>query len=411
MMDLKLKQWLPLLISGVLLSAALLSNGLSRPARQTSATVDEATADEAPRVMEPMRGVWVTYMDLSMEYEEDKSEAAFRKKTEGIVELCADRGFNTLIVQVRPFCDALYRSELFPASHVLSGKQGKYPGYDALDIICALCREHRLSVQAWVNPYRVTADDVPEKLSESNPSVTDPELCLTTESGTILDPSNEKARKLIADGVREIVEGYDVDGVQFDDYFYPPEIADEDREQYKSYADNAEGKVMPLEEWRRQNVNLMLAQVYMTVHEAKPDAVFGISPQGNLGNNAALYADPASWCSVKGYADYICPQLYFSPDNPYLGFYDALDEWLALDLAEGVRLYAGLAGYKAGSGDDEGTWLDRDDILAEEYRAVRDNEKLGGFMLYGYASLTDEKAADEIKKLTEEFDQASSPTQ
>lgn len=406
----KTKQMLPALVCSAALVLALAVSGFTRQSKPVTATADEpkaATADApAPAQAEPMRGVWVTYMELSMENEADKSEGAFRKKFEAIAQTCAADGFNTLVVQVRPFCDALYRSDLFPASHVLSGEQGADTDYDALQIMCESCRANGLKLHAWVNPYRVQINGTPAQLSDSNPYLTQPELCIETESGVFLDPSNEAARRLIVDGVREIVSHYDVDGVQFDDYFYPPDVGDADAAQYRAYAEAAKsGSILSLEAWRECNVNLLLAETYMAVHSAKPDAVFGISPQGNLGNNAGISADVESWCRVHGYADYICPQIYFSPGNPRLGFYDALDAWLALDWDNSVALYVGLAGYKAGSDSDEGTWLDRDDILAEEYRAVAENGAIGGFMLYSYSSLADEQARSETENLVEAFAQ------
>ena len=411
------KKYLPIAAAAVLLAAALTVGSLARKpvnpspvSRNTAATASEAaTADET---LDDMRGVWVTYMDLSMEYESDKSEAAFRSKFAEIADACADFGFNTLVVQVRPFCDALYKSALYPASHILSGEQGKDAGYDALKIMCETCRSRGLKIHAWVNPYRVTANDVPKKLSSDNPYVKNPGICLECESGVVLDPSSEEARRMIEDGVEEIVKNYDIDGVQFDDYFYPPDTGDADSESYREYAEAAKGEVMPLADWRRNNVNLLIAETYIRIHSASPSVVFGISPQGNLKNNDMLSADVINWCGKRGFIDYICPQLYFSPDNPRLGFEEALDEWQQLDFAAGVRMYVGLAGYKAGSDADEGTWLDGGEILASEYRMLKNSDRVSGFMLYSYASLCDGDAEYEIENLKKSLtDQASSASQ
>lgn len=389
------------LFAGVLLISAL----LPRPKTAGGGSQSAATpAQAALRSAAPdgMRGVWVTYMELGMQYEDDKSEAAFRAKMETIADTCAAFGLNTLFVQVRPFCDALYRSALFPASHVLTGEQGKDAGYDALQIICEVCRSRELRVHAWVNPYRVTAGQTPERLSTGNPVIKDETLVLKTESGMILDPSNAKARRLITDGVKEIVEHYDVDGVQFDDYFYPEDVGDADSRQYQAYRDSVGADAaMDLAAWRCWNVNLLLSETCLTVHRAKPAAVFGVSPQGGLDNNTALSADVVSWCETRGYADYICPQLYYSPDNPALGFEAALDAWTALSFSDSVRLYGGLAGYKAGTDADEGTWQSRTDILADELNILKKNQKVSGFLLYSYTSLVSEEARDEMKALKE----------
>ena len=225
---------------------------------------------------------------------------------------------------------------------------------------------------------------------------------LKTGEGIILDPSNEKARKLIEDGVLEIAENYDVDGIQFDDYFYPADIEDQDSAQYKAYLSAApKNSAMSLETWRSFNVNLLISETYLALHKNCPGVAFGISPQGNLGNNQGLSADVVSWCEKRGYIDYICPQIYFSLNNPALGFEAALEDWTELDFAEGVKLYVGLAGYKAGSDADEGTWLSASDILAQEVNILNKNKEVSGFMLYAYPSLLDENAAAEIKNLRE----------
>ena len=125
------------------------------------------------------------------------------------------------------------------------------------------------------------------------------------------------------------------------------------------------------------------------------------SRQGNLGNNEKLYADVKNWCGKKGYIDYICPQLYFSTDNPALPFETALNEWQSLHYAEGVKLYAGLAGYKAGSDADDGTWQEQDDILRQEYSILKENKDVSGILLYSYVSLHEEAAKQEMEALQE----------
>lgn len=352
---------------------------------------------------EPMKGVWVTYMELSMQYDDDKSEGAFKNKFENIAQDCKSRGFNTLIVQVRPFCDALYSSDYFPFSHIITGKQGADPGYDPLEIMCETCKKLGLKIHAWINPYRIALNNIPQELSETNPYITDNEICIETDSTIILDPASEKARELIVSGVSELAENYEIDGIQFDDYFYPPDIENEDNEQYLDYASSIQnGFGMNLDEWRTANVNLLISEVYRTVHSLDKDIEFGISPQGNLGNNAGLNADVLSWCAQLGYIDYICPQIYFSLENPALGFEAALKEWTELDFHDDLRVYIGLAGYKAGSDADENTWQDSDDILAQEYK-ISDDYNTDGIMLYSYSSLVDNNSEKEINNLCESF--------
>ena len=260
-----------------------------------------------------------------------------------------------------------------------------------------------LDIQAWVNPYRVKVNNVPNELCDDNIFVKHPEWCIETDSGIILDPSNADARQLIEDGVLEIAESYDIDGIQFDDYFYPADIGEADYPEYLEYLDSRPSSGLSLERWRELNVNILLSEIYLRLQNCGKNVTFGISPQGNLDNNANLSADVVSWCCIKGFADYICPQLYFSLDNPKLGFEQAAQDWCDLPLAEGVQLYAGLAGYKAGTDADEGTWLEKNDILKAEYNILKKKNEFSGFMLYSYSSLENADAAEEIKNLCNEL--------
>ena len=365
-----------------------------------AALSSKATAD-TPESDEEMRGVWVSYMELSMENESSKTQKAFEDKFTEIAQKCRESGFNTLIVQVRPFCDALYKSSYFPWSHILTGTQGENPQYDALQIMCDICKENNLKIHAWINPYRVSSNETPKKLSDNNPYIKNSEIGIKTDNGIFLDPSNETAQQLICDGVKEITENYDVDGIQFDDYFYPTEDESFDKKQYEAYIEKyGKENSMSLDNWRMQNVNTLICKVYRTIKSVDSSVEFGISPQGNIGNNDGLYADVKSWCTCKGFADYICPQIYFSLENPALTFEDCLDSWTSLDFDENVKLYVGLGGYKAGNGEyDEETWLLSDSILADEYDILCNKESVRGFMLYSYSCLEDDTAKKEINNL------------
>lgn len=403
------KKLAPVIVSAVLLITALVARAYSvkNEAKPTStATVDTATidsaVDEQPKKAEKeMRGVWVSYIELDMQNETDKSEASFREKFKNIAINSKNAGFNTLIVQVRPFCDALYDSKFFPYSHILSGKQGVNPGYDALEVMCEVCSQLDLDIHAWVNPYRISTDSTPQALSETNPYMIDNEIGEETENGIFLNPANKMARNLIIDGVTEIVRNYDVDGIQFDDYFYPTQDSNFDDTEYADYVETVgEMNCMSIDNWRLANVNTLICDTYRAIHKISDNVDFGISPQGNIDNNAKIYADVKTWCICKGFVDYICPQLYYSLDNPALTFEDSLTAWSELDINKSVKLYVGLAGYKANSDADEGTWLYSNNILADEYKTAVNNEKVSGIMLYSYSALKDENASTEIANLT-----------
>ena len=168
----KIKKLIPLILSvAILIGVTAVSSGkkVSSPSvSKTVSTTDEtecASKDEIKDTdFDEMRGIWISYIELSMENENDKSEQAFRNKFEKIAENCKGYGLNTLIVQVRPYGDALYKSEYYPWSHILTGTQGKNPGYDPLKIMCEISRKYNLQIHAWINPYRVTLNETPNKL-------------------------------------------------------------------------------------------------------------------------------------------------------------------------------------------------------------------------------------------------------
>ena len=404
----KNKKIVPIIVSVIAMLSVICISSFTRekpPKKQNdinniAALSSKATAD-TPESDEEMRGVWVSYMELSMENESSKTQKAFEDKFTEIARKCRESGFNTLIVQVRPFCDALYKSSYFPWSHILTGTQAENPQYDALQIMCDICKENNLKIHAWINPYRVSSNETPKKLSDNNPYIKNSEIGIKTDNGIFLDPSNETAQQLISDGVKEIAENYDVDGIQFDDYFYPTEDESFDKKQYEAYIEKyGKENSMSLDNWRMQNVNTLICKVHRTIKSVDSSVEFGISPQGNIGNNDGLYADVKSWCTCKGFADYICPQIYFSLENPALTFEDCLNSWTSLDFDENVKLYVGLGGYKAGNGEyDEETWLLSDSILADEYDILRNNKSVRGFMLYSYSCLEDDTAKKEINNL------------
>ncbi len=392
------KRIIPFVLSFVFLAGSILY--VSGSDKELAADVHEPIKDvgkiTVEKPQEEIRGVWVTYMTLDIEGEADQ-KAAFNEKIDAIIADMENAALNTMIVQVRPFCDALYPSKVYPWSHILTGTQGEDPGFDPLDMIITKAHRHGIMVHAWLNPYRISTKDTPSDLSRNHPAVKDPSIGVEIGGSQYLNPAKEKTIDLITGGVKEIVEKYDVDGIQFDDYFYPPDCGDFDKEDYDAYC-AASSAPLSLEEFRRENVNRMLQSVYTAVHSIKNDVLFGVSPQGNMKNNDKLYADVKKWCGEKGYIDYICPQIYFSPDNPALTFEDGLQDWLDAERHDGLSLYIGIPAYKAGTDTDGGTWLDNNDILTTELMITRE-KGCDGFMLYSYDSFHNDDNRQEVENV------------
>ena len=362
----------------------------------TSPSPQASAAPSTPEEEGALVGVWVPYFSLNTaEY----TQAAFEENFQTIAQTAQEKGVNALFVHVRPFSDALYPSQYYPWSHILTGTQGQDPGFDPLEFMIETTHSLGMEFHAWLNPLRVKTAETPAALAENNPYVQlgeeYPQYFMEYGGGVYLNPAYPAVRTLIADGAAEIAGNYEVDGIHFDDYFYPAEDPALDSAAYEAYAQSVE-EPLPLLEWRAANINAMVAQVYESIKAVKPGVVFGISPQGNMQNDEAMGADVATWAAVPGYVDYLAPQLYYSFENEALPYQQALEEWAALPRHQGLKLYAGLALYKAGTDADGGTWLLRDNIIALQAEAAL-NGGYQGVILYSSEYLEAEQAAKEVE--------------
>ena len=329
--------------------------GSSAPLPGSSADVQPAPAASAKPAGEEYRAVWISY--LEWQSADFSSEDAFRAQMGSWFDQYAAMGLNTVLAQVRPFGDALYPSAIFPWSSVCTGTQGLDPGFDPLAILVEEAHARGLRLEAWLNPYRLALNDtVPGAFSADNLATVHPEWVKQAAGGQYLDPSRQDVRDCIAAGVQEILDGYAVDGIHLDDYFYPTTDEAFDAAEYA-----AAGTDLSLEDWRRENVNALVRQLYQLVHAGGRTAgavPLGISPQGNNDNNyAQQYSDAALWLSTPGYIDYAMPQVYWGygyttgSGSTRFAFENITAEWLALPRAEGVALYFGLGAYRIGDGD------------------------------------------------------------
>ena len=360
---------------------------LAPPVEQQPAAVAEK---------EEMIGIWVPFMALTTA---DKTEEAFKQNFDNIVRISREHGVNTLFVHVRPYCDALYRSSYYPWSHILTDTQGQDPGYDPLQYMVETAHENGMQIHAWINPLRVKTAATPAELSADNPysemKGEYPYYFMEYEGAVYLNPAYPHVRTLIANGAVEIVKNYDVDGVHFDDYFYPTQEGTVDAEAYERYTQTTEVPV-PLQMWREANINALVSEVYEKIKRQNGSVLFGISPSGNIGNNYKIGADVKTWCAIDGYVDYICPQLYYSYDSETLSYTDALSQWLELPQHNNLDMIIGLALYKAGTDVDEGTWLVSSDIIKRQIEQAREVD-CAGVILYSSEYLEREETAKEVE--------------
>lgn len=346
-----------------------------------------------------MRAVWIPYMSLDMSAASDQSEAAFQKKFDGLVSQAKSSGINTLIVHVRPFGDSLYPSQYFPWSHLLTGTQGKAPGYDPLAYMVQATHKAGMKFHAWVNPLRISLRGLPVSLSSDNPYTVwakdsqKSNWTMEWSGEKYYNPGVSQVRDYLVKGVQEIVQNYEVDGVQFDDYFYPTQAASLD-----SIAYSASGTKLSLAQWRMQNINQLVSQTYSAIKQAKPSVIFGISPQANIQNDLNMGADVHTWASQPGYVDYLCPQLYVNAQNTGMPFDATALTWRQMVKNSNTKLYFGLALYKAGSSVDGGSWLSSSSIIAGQIEKGR-TMGADGFMLYSAAYLNHTQTQEEMKQV------------
>lgn len=353
-----------------------------------------------------MMAVWVPFMSLSVEDEGTKE--AFEKKFDEIVKTSKEHNMNTLIVHVRPYGDALYPSEYYPWSHILTGTQGKDPGYDPLEYMIDTAHAAGLEFHAWINPLRMKVSQTPQKLSADNPhnlwknddDKTNDDWTLSWDGDIYLNPASAGARRYIIDSIEELIRNYAVDGIHFDDYFYPTSDAEYDKASYQAYRESLDENATPLTltAWRTANISSLIAGVYNRIHALTDQVVFGVSPQGNIENDLGMGADVYDWGSIQGYVDYLCPQIYVSFDHALLPYDQTAQQWRELTSNSNVKLYIGLAVYKAGSDADEGTWEGSNDILKQQIEYGR-NLGADGFMLYAYDYLVNNQTKEEIENV------------
>ena len=372
-----------------------------------------------------LRGVWVSFLSYSNKGYTKKSFTNYITK---VFKKCKSNGYNTVFVHARMFSDAMYPSKYFPWSVYASGTAGKNPGFDPLKIMVDKAHGMGLSVHAWLNPYRISSsttniNTIPKnsyayKWAKSS-SKAKRRNVLKYNGGLYYNPAKPDVRNLINNGVKEIVKNYNVEGIHFDDYFYPnlgtAYKKNFDRPEYNYYvkARKKSGKkYYGIVNWRRQNVDLLIKKVYKTVKTTRKKAVFGVSPAGNLDNlylNNSYYCDVKKWMSSTGYIDYICPQIYWTFTHTVCPYKATCKRWANLKRNKNVKLYIGLAGYRAGLSKSQAKavydigWSKSNTILKREVLYGRSTKKVSGYVLFSYADLNRKAAAKEIANLKKVF--------
>ena len=337
-----------------------------------------------------VRGVWIPYSEVDRMLA-DGFKADFDKVTEN----CKELDITDVFLHTVPFCNTLYKSEIYPQN-----EKAQNIGFDALEYAIKKCHDNGMRIHAWINPYRVSTvsndvDSLPKNSAayiwthDESPD-NDKNVCVC--DGIYLNPAESEVRAVIINVVREIALNYPIDGIHFDDYFYPTQDESFDRASYKSYTEGSEVPLC-LADFRRSCVNGLISGVYTAVKFIDKDIIFSVSPAASLKRNYEdYYADVACWCK-SGCVDMIIPQLYFGFNYPLpeFRFENLIKVWKnALKNTE-TKLVIGLATYKIGT-DSENDKQDFADVdtIPKEVQICKNDENISGYSFYSCSSLFSE---------------------
>lgn len=359
------------LFSGAL-AAALTAALLHAP----QAAAESEPGSQAPCVSDPqapakrqMRAEWIAGV-YNIDWPTAQGQSPERQQAD-LVDLydeAVDNGLNAVFVQIRPTADAFWPSPYEPWSEWLTGEQGRDPGYDPLEFAIEEAHARNLEFHAWYNPYRVAMHNDLDALVEDHPARQNPDWIFEYGGLLYYNPGIPEAREFVIEAMMHSVENYDLDGVHFDDYFYPYPVAGLGLPDQDTYAEYGAG-FDRIEDWRRDNVDLMVKGMSDAVSAAKPHVKFGISPFGIWRNSStdprgsdtngtqsydSQYADSRKWV-LEGWLDYINPQVYWEIGLPVADYSVLVPWWEEVVSGTGTHLYIGQAAYKVGN---PGAWQD-----------------------------------------------------
>ncbi len=359
-------------------------------------------------IAEEIRGVWISCYDHICAYEKTQSE--YLAETDKMFETIKNCGLNTAFVHLRAFSDAFYESDIFPYSEYIAGSQGNSLPFDPFKIMLESAEKHGISVHGWINPFRISSKTDISVLCENNPARKiyeagnkDSEICILG-NGIYYNPTCVSNQKLILDGVREIIEKYNINGIHIDDYFYPSTDESIDKIQYEKYISDG-GKLL-LAEWRKETVNAFVTALYSAVKSENKNLTVSISPAANIETNEnELYADCLSWLNSEGCADLIIPQIYFGFNHETHPFGETLSEWGNFERNASVKLACGIAAYKCNKNcsyydeDEKHDWQSRKNNLALQVKTIKENKNYCGFAVFSYSDLINKNCNEEISNL------------
>lgn len=381
-----MKKWGSLLLAAIMISTFIF------PAFAKDAQVN---------VDGDFRAMWVaTVLNLDYPSKPTEDESLLKQEALDAISYAKQIGLNAIILQVRPSGDALYKSEFFPWSKYLTGTQGIAPknDFDPLKFWIDEAHKNGIELHAWINPYRITRKTSKEKahdfssLVSSHPAVRYPHWVVKHTDGNLyFNPGIPAVRQYILKSIEELLSNYAVDGIHYDDYFYPSSKFD-DGEAYSQHNPDQ----LSLGNWRRENVNALIRETQALVKQYGNKIKFGVSPFAVWQNKSSHrdgsdtkalesysdhYADTKKWVEMK-WLDYIAPQIYWEIGFKLADYKTVLEWWENVVSGTGVKLYVGQAPYRLTDKDKSSPWYGTDQIFKQ--LSLNQQKKVDGSIYFRY---------------------------
>ena len=316
-----------------------------------------------------------------------------------LLNVATDLKLNALVVQIRPAADTYYKSLLNPWSEYLTGVQGVDPGYDPLAFMIEQTHARNMELHAWMNPFRASNYATEKSWSSLSVIKQHPQWIVNYDNKKFINPGIPEAREHVKQSVLEVVRNYDVDAIHFDDYFYPYPAGGADFPDDAAYYTYNYGRFTNKGDWRRDNINLFMKELYQAIKLENPNVKLGVSPfaiwrgkavdpegavtTSDMSTYDKLYADTRLWVRNR-WVDYIAPQIYWEFTHSSAAYENILNFWVAeMEKNKEVQLYIGHATYRVGS---SGAWLNVQEI-PNQLRLNRQHPVVKGSIFYNMSSL------------------------
>ena len=337
------------------------------------------------------RAVFISYIELGNNLR-GKSSKVMKETINNMIKNIDNFGFNMIILQIRSFSDAIYKSNIYPSSRSVVNKEGETLPFDILKYFIKESHNKKIELHAWINPYRISNTTDISIISKDNPAyklLNTNNIKIIDNVGIYYNPASSKVETLILKGIDEVIKNYDVDGIHFDDYFYP-KSSDIDKDEYEKAKEVNNN--LTIQEFRLNTISSLIKKTYNLIKNYDKSILFGISPDGNIDNNYnSNYVDTRLFCTESGYIDYIMPQVYYGFLNSTKPFEETIKSWNNL-ITNKIDLIPALAFYKTGNidkyaKDGVNEWIEYNNIISREVLLSRELSNDNGFALFPYHSI------------------------